>query len=147
MWLETSSPKLKQASRSAATTEVQASSNLGPPLGVFMVSYQRYEGDISITLCETCRTQTLCPVNMKYLQGRKRVCVLNVCSIDLILFVTGVAVSTCFSICIYLLFLFCFMSPYRYMCLYVNYICQPSNPQVHLSVCVTLVGGCIRLMI
>ena len=43
-----------------------------------MVSYQRYEGDLSITLCETCRTQTLCPVNMKYLQGRKRVCVLNV---------------------------------------------------------------------
>jgi hypothetical protein len=147
LWLETSSPKLKQALRSAATTKVQASSILGPPLGVFMVSYQRYEGDISITLCETCRTQTLCPVNMKYLQGRERVCVLNVCSMDLILSVTGVAVSTCFSICIYLLFLFCFMFPYWYMCLYVNYICRPSNPQVYLSVCVTLVGGCICLMI
>ena len=77
-----------------------------------MVSYQRYEGDFSITLCETCRTQTLCPVNMKYLKDRKRVCVLNVCSMDLILFVTGVAVSTCFYICIYLLFAFfvsCFL--------------------------------------
>ena len=61
-----------------------------------MVSYQRYEGDISITLCETCRSQTLCPVNMKYLQGREKVCVLNVWSMDLILSVTGVAVSTCF---------------------------------------------------
>ena len=101
LWLETSSPKRKQASRSAATTKVQASSDLGPPLGVFIVSYQRYEGDISITLCdsETCSTQTLCPVNMKYLQGRERVCVLNVCSTDLELFVTGVAVNTCFSIC------------------------------------------------
>ena len=55
-----------------------------------MVSYQWYEGDISITLC---RTQTLCPVNVKYLQGRERVCVLNVCSTDLILFVTGVCVA------------------------------------------------------
>ena len=77
-----------------------------------MVSYQRYEGDISITLCETCRTQTLCPVNMKYLQGRKRVRVLHVRSMDLMLFVTGVAVSTCFCICMYLLLLFYFMLPY-----------------------------------
>jgi len=144
LWLGTSNPKLKQASRSAGTTEVQASSDLGPLLSVFMVSYQWYEGDISITLC---RTQTLCPVNVKYLQGRERVCVLNVCRMVLILFVTGVAVSTCFSICIYLLFLFCFMFPYWYMCLYVNYICRPSNPQVYLSVCVTLVGGCVFLLI
>ena len=96
LWVETSSPKLKQASWSTATTKLQASSDLGPPLGVFTVSYQRYEGDISITLCETCRSQTLCPVNMKYLQGREKVCVLNVWSMDLILSVTGVAVSTCF---------------------------------------------------
>ena len=60
-----------------------------------MVSCQRYEGDISITLYETCRTQTLCPANMKYLQGRERVCVLNVCSKDFVLFVTDLAVSTC----------------------------------------------------
>jgi len=112
-----------------------------------MVSYHRYEGDISITLCETCRTQTFRPVNMKYLQGRARVCVLNVCSMDFISFVTGVAVSTCFPLCTYLLFLFCFIFPYGYICLYVNYICRPGNPQIHLSVCVTLVGGCIRLMI
>jgi len=112
-----------------------------------MVSYQEYEGDISITLCETCRTQTLCPVNMKYLQGRKRVHVLHVRSMDLMLFVTGVAVSTCFCICMYLLLLFYFMLPYWCMCLYVNYICWPSNSQVYLSVCVILVGGCICLMI
>jgi len=48
MWLETSRPKLKQALLPAATTQVQASSDIGPPLGVFMVSCQRYEGDISI---------------------------------------------------------------------------------------------------
>jgi len=66
---------------------------------------------------------------MKYLQGRERGCVLNVCGVDFILFVTSVAASTCFFLYIPVVFILFYVSllVHVFVCqLYLSAKCSPS---------------------
>ena len=66
---------------------------------------------------------------MKYLQGRERGCVLNVCGVDFILFVTSVAASTCFFLYIPVVFILFYVSllVHVFLCqLYLSAKCFPS---------------------